>query len=303
MGAGRLGSIPSSPTMSKEKTTMFPKTVEQKQDAITRLFTELGLDIEKTNPNILRKLRLLNERTKTFEDEQKAIQIARALFDFYQNRYPAESFSESEQKTVLVGTAFTDIGKTGPVNATPEEEELVLDIYGVENIIQPEKITVREFLTSFLPENIEKKLSVLEGIGINPDVTMRQFYNMHSRWTLEIISGDGVPLEAVAAAAAHHLLEGVNPDDIIGNDSRFTRYFGENVAFDRAEKLIIILDKYDAARRRSGKNHKEAIEFVKNRIKSNPNFTEDGEFEKLLDNMDAMISANSDIYPERNKTP
>ena len=66
--------------------------------------------------------------------------------------------------------------------------------------------------------------------------------------------------------------------------------------FDRAEKLIILLDKYDAFRRRGKKEHKEAIELVRDKIRSNPNFTEDREFEELVNNLDAMITANKEVY-------
>src|SRR3989344_8931519 len=97
------------------------ENITEKSDQLEELFIELGLDIEKINPNILRKLRLLNEKTETFKDEERAISIAYALFKYYEEKFPGESFTESEQKTVLVGTVFSDIGKTGPKNATPEQ--------------------------------------------------------------------------------------------------------------------------------------------------------------------------------------
>ena len=92
------------------------------------------------------------------------------------------------------------------------------------------------------------------------------------------------------------MLEGINPEEIVGKDGGFTKYFGDNLFFDRAEKLIIVLDKYDAFRRRGKKEHKEAIELVRDKIRSNPNFTEDREFEELVNNLDAMITANKEVY-------
>lgn len=285
--------------MPKEQTPISqPAQVETKRDHMRELFDELGLDIEKMNPNILRKLELLNERTETFRDEERSLHVAHALFTYYEDQLPNERFTEQEQRTVLIGTMFTDIGKTGPRNATPEQEALVLDIYNVENITDPKKITLSQFIRDNFTDDADERLKTLEQMGIDSSMTMREFYNLHSRWTLEIIKGDGVPPEAVAAAATHHMLEGINPEEIVSEDGRFNKYFGENLFFDRAEKLIIILDKYDAFRRRGGKTHKEAIELVRNIIESNPNFTDDKEFEELVNNLDAILSANGKVYEE-----
>lgn len=260
------------------------------------LFNELGLDAKKINPNILRKLLLLNEKTEIFKDEERSVHVAQALFKYYDVNHHGERFTDAEQRTVLIGTLFTDIGKTGPRNARPEQEDMILNIYRVENIIEPKKITLREFMSQNFSEDAGGRLEMLREMGINPEMTMREFYNLHPRWTLEIISGDGVPPEAVAAAATHHILEGINPEEIVGKDGRFTKYFGDNLFFDRAEKLIIILDKYDAFRRRAKKKHEEAIKLVRKIIRSNPNFKNDMEFEELLINLDQMISANERVY-------
>ena len=167
----------------------------------------------------------------------------------------------------------------------------------MENIIDSNKVTLEQFVKEYFPEDVEKKLTVIETIEkITRDMTMREFYNLHSEWTLGIISGDGVPPEAIAAAAVHHALEGVNPQNIIGQDGRFTKYFGNNISFSRDDKLIIILDKYDAARRRGKMNHNQAIEFVRNKINSNEQFTGDTEFNELLNNLDAMISSDAKLY-------
>lgn len=274
-------------------------TLTKERDHVAELFLELGIDIEKINPDILRKLRLLNRETQTFKDEERSIHIAQALFEYYEMNFPDRKFTYQEKKTVLVGTMFTDIGKTGPRNATLEQEKIILDIYGVENISKPEETTLLQFMNKYFPKDTEEKLAIIETIEeVARDITMREFYNLHPEWTLGIISGDGVPLEAIGAAAAHHTLEGVNPQNIIGKDGRFTKYFGDNISFSRDDKLIIVLDKYDAARRRGKMTHGEAIEFVRRKIKANEQFSNDAEFEELLNNLNAMISANESIYKE-----
>ena len=282
--------------MSKEKTALLAPEKDPTRNHLRELFEELGLNVEKMNPNIVRKLLLLNERTETFKDEERSIHVARAMFRYYESNLSDRRFTDQEKRIVLMGTMFTDIGKTGPKDATREQENLVLDIYEVENIIDPKKITLEEFIDTNFPGDAENRLRTLRELGVSSGMTMRELYNLHAKWTLEIISGDGVPPEAVAAAATHHMLEGINPEEIVGEDGRFTKYFGENVSFSRDDKLVIILDKYDASRRRGGKEHEKAIELVRDKIRSNPNFTEDREFEELVNNLDAMITANKEVY-------
>ena len=281
----------------KESVGSDETALNKEGDPVADLFFNLGIDIEKINPLILRKLRLLNQETNTFKDEKMAIYIARALFRYYAENIPHKKFTDQEEKTVLVGTLFTDIGKTGPRNATPEQEKIILDIYNVENIFKPEETTLLQFINKHFPDDAETRLVTIETIEkVARNMTMREFYNLHSEWTLKIISGDGVPLEAVAAAATHHMLEGINPEEIVGKDGRFTRYFGDNVSFSRDDKLIIILDKYDAGRRRGKLTHVQAIELIRNKIKGNEQFAEDEEFEELLDNLDTMIATSETIY-------
>ena len=270
----------------------------KERDHVAESFLKIGVDIEKIHPNILRKLRLLNKETQTFKDEEKAIRTAQALFLYYEVNFPNKKFTDQEKKTVLVGTIFTDIGKTGPRNATSEQEKLILSIFNIESREHGKEdlLSIQEYLQRYFPEDWDSRVKELSFMGLDSNMTMRRFWNMHTPWTLEIISGDGVPPEAIAAAAAHHALEGINPQNIIGKDGRFTKYFGDNISFSRDDKLIIILDKYYAARRRGKMTHVQAIEFIRKKIKSNEQFSDDSEFEELLSNLDAMISADERVY-------
>jgi hypothetical protein len=105
---------------------------------------------------------------------------------------------------------------------------------------------------------------------------------------LHVIQSDGVPSEAVPAAAAHHLLENVNPDAIVAEDGRFTKYFGEHASFERPEKLVILLDKYDALRRRGHGTHGDAIARLRAVIAASRRFAEDRTFFTLIEDLDAV---------------
>jgi hypothetical protein len=93
---------------------------------------------------------------------------------------------------------------------------------------------------------------------------------------------------ACATAATHHLLDDVNPEAIVGANDRFTRRFGANTCFDRAEKLVIVLDKYDALRRRGRLSHAKAIAWLNERLANNERFHGDRELRTLIADIDTV---------------
>lgn len=217
---------------------------------------------------------------------------------------------------------FSDIGKTGPADATPAEQKLITEIYAVEKT-PPGGISVTttaEFFRFYFPADAEERirqfqnlkfgsraLAALKNANVDRDpsrLTMRQFYDLHSFWTLDIIGNDGIPAEAVGAAATHHLLDladkagKVQIDDIVGGDNRFLANFGENPSFDRAEKLVTIIDKYDAGRRRGKLNHAEAIERVGKIIADSPRFADDEEFKSLLADFSVASEDGAEEFAE-----
>jgi hypothetical protein len=253
------------------------------------LVRDSGLDVRVLRAGLLGRMRLLASVTETVADCDRAAQLARRVFAHYAARYPGEAFTPLEERTVIIGGLFSDIGKTGPAAAAPAAQRVITEIFGVENVPTPH-MSLHEFLLRYFPGDAERRADELRALGIPLAQTMRSFWNCHSAWTLEIIDHDGVPAEAVAAAATHHLLENVNPGKIVAPDGRFTRYFGENHGFDRPEKLVIVLDKYDAARRRTGSDHAGAVAFLRKLVGAHPRFGRDPDFQRLIDDVEWMLA-------------
>ncbi len=249
---------------------------------IQKVFEAAGVRVDTVGKDIVKRLWLLDAITPIVEDEYRAIKYAKTFFARLEASAPSRAFTEGEKRIVLIGTLFSDIGKTGPKSASFDQQKQIAEMFRIENVSNP-KMTVAQFLRDYFPVDHEARSHTLSTLGIDTEMSMRTFWNLHSVWTLQIISGDGVPPEAVAAAATHHMLEGVNPDLIVGKDGIFARYFGENVAFDRAEKLLIIVDKYDALRRRAGKSHDEAIAELRNIVSRNAAYAGDPQFETLIE--------------------
>jgi hypothetical protein len=260
----------------------------EKRPSVEEIACEAGINLNEIDPEVVARLVLLHEKSPTLLDEYRALLMAKKLFAHCAETDPAHAYSESEQKTVRVGTIFTDIGKTGPKHARRAAQDCITEMFGIDEHVDP-KTPVLEFLKTHFPLDYPGRLILLDEAGVKPDQTMRQFWNMHSAWTLEIIHESGIPPEAIPAAALHHRVEGMNPQGIVGNDERFTRYFGENVAFDRAEKMVIMLDKYDAARRRGSMNHEEAVAYLRKHIGNHGSYDDDPEFHRLINDIETVL--------------
>lgn len=290
------------------------KPPEEKLESYNRLLqmlADFGADPDTVKPEVLARMRLLAETTETVRDCERAVAIAERVFARRAERKPAEAFTDLEKRTVALGSLFSDIGKTGPAGAAPEEQKIIAEMYAVEEVPFKEiaTMTVADFFRRYFPADAEERIRAFNNLALDPQtlsalkdadidrdpsrLTMRQFYDLHSFWTLDIIHDDGVPAEAVGAAATHHLLDladkrgRIQLDRIVGGDNRFLADFGENLSFDRAEKLVTILDKYDAARRRGKLSHADAITRVDTIIAESPRFADDEEFKELLSDLAA----------------
>lgn len=248
----------------------------------------VGFDVEKADRSLGERVRVLAEHSCTFDDARRMVSYAERIFAHYDLTKPDRAFGALERQTVVLGCLFSDIGKTGPAGAAIEDARLVAEAFAVENV-RDDTQSVATFLRTHFPADAEHRLARFAALGIAPSTTMREFWNLHSGWTLAIAEGSGVPKEACAAAASHHLLENVNPDSIVDDDDRFVRDFGANHAFDRAEKLIIVLDKYDAAVRRGGRTHDHAIAWLRERIAKNARFRDDEELATLVADVDEVL--------------
>ncbi len=247
-----------------------------------------GFDLDTASASLVERMRLLEEHSRTFEDARRMASYAERIFRHYETNGAAQAFTPVERQTVVLACLFSDIGKTGPAYAGPEARRYVAEAFGVENV-RDDTQPLATFLRTYFPADAETRIACFRDLGLAPTMSVRQFWNLHSDWTLAIAEKAGLPAEAVAAAATHHLLEDVNPGAIVSEDQSFTRPFGENVAFDRAEKLVIVLDKYDAARRRGRLSHDQAIAWVRDRLAKSPRSSGDATFAELLTTVDLVL--------------
>jgi len=249
-----------------------------------------GFDLDRADPSLVDRMRLLARDSKTFDDANRMSSYADRIFRHYEEVKPDAAFDSVERRTVVLGCLFSDIGKTGPADADAEGRRLVAEIFAVENV-RDDRQPLTTFFRTYFPDDAERRIAKVTSLGIDPSMPVRQFWNLHSAWTLAIAEASGLPPEAVAAAASHHLLEDVNPEAIVAEDGRFRRSFGDNERFGRAEKLVIVLDKYDAARRRGGLDHAGAIRWIRERIAKSARFRDDAELATLVADVETVLAS------------
>ncbi len=259
-------------------------------DRLCALAAEVDFDFQRLAPSVVERLRLLAEYTETVRDAERMVSRARQVFRHYETSKPAAAFSDVERRIVVLGCLFSDIGKTGPSNADASGQRLIVEMFGVEGV-RDDTQSVADFMSVHFAADATERLLRFSALGLDPTMSIREFWNLHSQWTLRILESGGVPPEVVAAAATHHLLDDVNPDAIVASDRRFTRSFGDNATFDRAEKLIILLDKYDALRRRGRRTHDQAITWLRARVDGNVRFHGDAEFATLIADLEHVLAS------------
>lgn len=252
-------------------------------ERLRAICASVGFDLEHAKSSLVDRVRLLAEHTETVADAKRMTVYAERVFRRYEDEKPREAFSDLEKQTVVLGCLFADIGKSGPEHASSEDRRLIAEMFSVEGV-RDDTISVHRFFHDYFAD-AESRVARFEALALDAAMTIRAFWNLHSAWTLDIAEAAGLPREAVAAAASHHLLEDVNPQCIVGHDQRYTREFGKNFAFDRSEKLIILLDKYDAVRRRGKRDHAAAIVWLRDLIAQNPRFCNDAELATLLEDV------------------
>jgi hypothetical protein len=236
---------------------------------------------------VLSRLSVLNAHSPVVADAERLTARAFATFRQYERTKPNEAFDAEEQRVVVVASIFSDIGKTGPLRASAHVQRYIAQMFSVEGV-KDDSQTLKSFLRTYFPSDAEDRMWELEALDLDPEMSIRTFWNLHSRWTFDILRAGGLPEEIVAAAATHHMLEDINPESIVGADRRFKHSSGNNQAFDRAEKLVIVLDKYDAARRRGRLSHEQAIAWLQSYVEQHPEFRTDADLAALIGDLDAL---------------
>jgi hypothetical protein len=115
-------------------------------DRLRSICADVGFDLERIRPSILARMRLLAETTETVNDCERAVRFANKVFRYYDVSKPLKRFTALERRIVVIGTIFSDIGKSGPAGAALDGQQLVAEMFAVERVMD-EGTSVARFST------------------------------------------------------------------------------------------------------------------------------------------------------------
>ncbi len=186
---------------------------------------------------------------------------------------------EVDGEAVREGSRLSDIGKK-PDCLPPEEAELVERMYAVENVPSGHLLSVGEFLDKYCQGEADKGTWTRivhyrwKGPDVDAlDIRMPEFWSfMHPEFTLRMIDRE-CPRHSTSsffAAVLHHLMEGCNPEGVCrGNGHLYfagMRQGGIDGHLGVEEAAVIVFDKYDAFRNRSGFSKEETLGIMKGMV-------------------------------------
>jgi hypothetical protein len=150
-----------------------------------------------------------------------------------------------------------DIGKSGPFDASQDTQEAIVKLYAIENVADPDQTIAETVRANFSFEEAANILKHLASCGMRSTETMRAFWDRHGYWTHDILEADSedIPVRARVIAGSHHSDRGIDPYDVSSDEY-----------VDMVEiRILMAVDKYQAAVARSQKTHDEAMRII-NRI-------------------------------------
>ena len=234
---------------------------------------------------IAQRMTLLEVLAARFNDDSRIIRrvclevmdrIASTLEPSLRSTLDADS-----TRDMSIAAYLHDIGKSGPFDASQESQTAIVKLYAVENVADPDQTIAETAHTNFSSEEAQSILEHLGSCGMRSTDTMRAFWDRHGYWTHDILEADSedIPSRARVVAGSHHMDRGIDPYEFSS---------GDYVAM-LENRILMAVDKYQAAVARGRKTHREAMDVIKKIL--SPKYGHDVIMNRVLDVLDAVGQA------------
>ena len=256
---------------------------QQREEVLEKIDAELHMvGLEHFSEMIAQRMTLLEVLAARFNNDSRVIRrvclevmdrIASTLEPSLRSTLDADS-----TRDMSIAAYLHDIGKSGPFGASQESQKAIVKLYAVENVADPDQTIAKTVRMNFSFEEAKSILEHLGSCGIRSTDTMRAFWDRHGYWTHDILEADSedIPSRARVVAGSHHMDRGIDP---YGFSS------GDYVAM-LENRILMAVDKYQAAVVRGRKTHGEAMDVIK-RILS-PKYESDVMMNRVLKVLDAI---------------
>lgn len=242
--------------------------VEKGREFVIGQFERAGLKIENYPDLLSRFERLHSPESRHFEDAAQMVDIIETIWDQLKERMP-----KLEKEQMILATLLHDVGKSGPKEATPAEQELIISLFDsrhyraiAEKGERVEEMPIlRAMSGSDLEDGVQRKIAkYFNKLGIDvASEKMIDFWRRHADWTYDILKAskdDKINEHLAAKAASHHILDGKNP---AGLDPENIPQEAKTIEIIETYEVLTLVDKFQAFIKRSGLSHAEAIKVLR----------------------------------------
>jgi hypothetical protein len=233
---------------------------EDREAVQAKIDAELHMvGVEHFGEAIAQRMKLIEVLAARFNNDSRSIRrVCLEVLDRVASTLEPECRSALDavsKRDMSIAAYLHDIGKSGPFDASQESQEAIVKLYAVENVADPYQTIAATVRTNFSSEEAKSILEHLGSCGMCSTDTMRAFWDRHGYWTHDILEADSenIPIRARMVAGSHHMDRGIDP---YGFSSADYVAMLEN-------RILMAVDKYQAAVARSQKTHGEAMDVIK----------------------------------------
>jgi hypothetical protein len=248
--------------------------LEENDDAISKRIRDelLNLGIMECPKEMADRLLIIEKNSKFNNDSRMICEGFQNVLDkMMETSYAMKNSLTAKQRQEGELAAFLhDIGKSGAAEADLRGQVSVIKLFSADQFtypIDPNK-TVSDAISECFPEEYDEMMKNLAQSGVDKEMTMRQFYDKHAEWTHDILEKfpETVTKRTRLVAGSHHMDRGVNPCHLSENEVPMESFLIgvlENYVDVLEEKILMVVDKYQASISRGHSTHEKAVEIVR----------------------------------------